>query len=126
MKKRLFLWLLPVVDIFALKRILASYAEMGVDVPLRHAKLGLVERVFGYLPAGLALGWTCGFPLSLLLILLAFIFTGPVEFLLMKRGYPPWRFFKGKKSGTVAEIFLLEGYNAIGYCLLGAAIASLI
>ncbi|MEM3519735.1 MAG: hypothetical protein QXT22_04910 [Candidatus Hadarchaeales archaeon] len=126
MKKRLLLWLLPIIDIFTLKKILASYSEMGVDVPLRHAKLGLVERIVGYLPVGFAIGWLRSFPFSLLIIFIVFILVAPVEFLLMKKGYPPWRFFRKKKPKTVAKIFLLEGYNAVGYFLLGAAIASLL
>lgn len=122
--KRLLLWLLPIVDIFTLKNCLKAYRKIGVDVPLRHAELGMVERLLGYLPAGFVIGHFSGFLLSLLLILILFSVVGPVEFFLMKRGCPPWKFFKEKRTSTVAKIFLLEGYNAIGYYLLGAAIAS--
>jgi hypothetical protein len=51
---------------------------------------------------------------------------GPIELYLMCRGVKPWKFFKRKPPKIVAKIFLLEGYNAIGYYLLGAALAVLV
>ncbi|MEW6593088.1 MAG: hypothetical protein AB1305_05390 [Candidatus Hadarchaeota archaeon] len=126
MRKSLLLWLLPVADIFAIHKILAEYRLLGVDVPIAHAKLGLVERWIGYLPAGFIMGWSVGFLLAFITVLVVFAVVGPIEFFMMRRGVKPWRFFRGKPGGSIAEIFLLEGYNAITYYLLGAALATLV
>jgi hypothetical protein len=125
MKKRLLLWLLPVVDVFAIRRILGEYSSVGIDVPWGHAKAGLVERWVGYLPAGFVIGWLAGFWPALLIVLALFAVVGPVELYLMCIGIRPWRFFRGKNSKNIARIFLLEGYNAIAYCLFGAALGAL-
>lgn len=77
------------------------------------------------MPAGFIIGWFAGFLTALLLVLGILALLGPLEFYLMSRGVRPWRFFKGKKLKFVAKIFLLEGYNAIGYYLLGAALGTL-
>lgn len=124
--KRVLLWLLPVVDIFTLHKILKYYETLGVPVPLKHARLGLLERWIGYMPVGFVLGWLLG-PLSAMAIIgIAFVTVGPFELFLMKRGTSPWRFFKGRKTGAIVKIFLLEGYNAVGYYLLGAVLAGLL
>ena len=119
------LWLLPVADVFGLRKILAHYSSLGVRVPVRHAYYGLVERWVGYMPAGIVLGWLVGFWTALLIILAVLALMGPVELYLMWRGVRPWRFFRGKPRGAVTKIFLLEGYNAAGYFLLGAVIGGL-
>lgn len=124
--KRVLFWLLPVVDIFALKRILKYYKSLRVRVPWGHAKAGMIERLVGYLPAGFILGWFAGFVLALLLVLATLAVLGPIELYLMSRGVRPWRFFKGKPFKLVAKIFLLEGYNVLGYFLLGALLALLL
>ena len=143
--KRVLLWLLPIVDVFKLRKILDYYRSIGIKVPLKHAKLGLVERWVGYLPVGFVLGWLIGFWRAALVIFVAFSVVAPVEFLLMKRGVPPWRFFKrGKierlfeillhpwrifkrgKKHAILEVFLLEGYNAIAYYLMGVGFACLV
>ena len=124
--KRVLLWLLPVVDVFKLRRILEYYRSIGVRVPLRHAKLGLVERWVGYLPAGLATGWILNFPAAVLIILAACAIAGPPELLLMARGVAPWKFFHGQPLRTICTVFLLEAYNAAGYFLLGALIGSVL
>ena len=121
--KRVLLWLLPVVDVFKIHDILRYYRSIGVAVPLRHAKLGLLERWAGYLSVGLVLGWIIGPLTATLLIVAVFAAVGPLEFLLMKRGVVPWRFFRGRETSTVLKVFLLEGYNAIGYYLLGTGLA---
>ncbi|MEW6221868.1 MAG: hypothetical protein AB1476_00895 [Candidatus Hadarchaeota archaeon] len=126
MRKSLLLWLLPVVDVFAIGRILAEYRSLGVEVPWEHAKAGLVERWAGYLPSGLIIGWFAGFWQSFLIVLGLFAVVGPIEFYLMCRGVKPWRFFRGKNRKSIAKIFLLEGYNTISYYLLGAALAALV
>jgi hypothetical protein len=54
--KRVLLWLLPVVDVFKLKDIMRYYRSLGVKVPDRHARLGLLERWIGYLPGGFVMG----------------------------------------------------------------------
>lgn len=120
------LWLLPIVDAFALRRILKYYRSLGIRVPWSHAKAGLIERWVGYLPAGFIIGRFTGFIPALLLMLAVLAVLGPVELYLMIKGVRPWRFFKGKDPRFVAKIFLLEGYNAMGYYLLGAALAVLV
>ncbi len=122
---RVLLWLLPIVDIFTLRRVLKYYRSLGVRIPWGHAKAGLLERWVGYLPAGFIIGRFVGFPLALLLVLGVLALLGPVELYLMSRGVRPWRFFKGKDLKFVTKIFLLEGYNAIGYYLVGAALGAL-
>ena len=98
---------------------------LGIDIPWSHAKAGLVERWVGYLPAGIIIGRFAGFWLALLIVLVLFAVVGPIELYLMRRGTRPWRFFRSKNPRDVAKIFLLEGYNAIGYYLLGAALGAL-
>ena len=121
--KKVLLWLLPVVDVFALRRILKYYRSLGVRVPWGHAKLGVIERWVGYMPAGFVIGWFAGFWIALAIMLAILALLGPIELYLMCRGVKPWKFFKRKPSKLVAKIFLLEGYNAIGYYLFGAALA---
>ncbi len=113
------------VDIFALKRILKYYRSLGVRVPWGHAKAGMIERLIGYLPAGFILGWFAGFWIALLIVFAVLALLGPIELYLMYRGIKPWKFFKRKPLKLVAKIFLLEGYNVIGYFLLGALLALL-
>lgn len=117
------LWLLPIIDVFALKRIVTYYRSLGVRVPISHAKLGTVERWVGYLPAGFIICWFSDFLTALLLILFVLAVIGPLELYLMNRGVRPWRFLKRKHPKLVTKIFLFEGYNAIGYYLLGALLA---
>jgi hypothetical protein len=121
---RVLFWLLPVVDVFALPKILKYYKSLGVPVPLGHAKAGLVERWVGYLPVGFIMGRLTGLPVALLVVLVAFAVLGPVELYLMLRGTRPWKFFSGRNPHEVTKIFLLEGYNAVGYYLLGAFLGS--
>jgi len=122
---QILLWLLPIVDVFTIRRVLKYYRSFGVLVPWGHAKAGLVERWVGYLPVGFVIGRFTGFILALLLVLWVLALIGPIELYLMIRGVRPWRFFKEKDPKFVAKIFLLEGYNAIGYYLLGAALGTL-
>ena len=123
---QILLWLLPIVDVFAIRQILRYYSSFGVRVPWGHAKTGLIERWVGYLPAGFVIGWFAGFWMALLIVFIILAIVGPIELYLMYRGVRPWRFFKGKPPKLVAKIFLLEGYNAIGYYLLGALLALLV
>ena len=123
---QLLLWLLPVIDVFALRRILKYYRSLGIRVPWGHAKAGVVERWVGYLPAGFVIGWFAGFWMALLIAFAILAFLGPVELYLMYRGVRPWRFFKRRPLELVTKIFLLEGYNAIGYYLFGALLALLV
>jgi len=120
------LWLLPVIDVFALKRILEYYRSLGVQVPWGHAKAGVIERWVGYMPAGFVISWIVGFRLAFLVIFAVFALLGPVELYLMYRGVWPWKFFRQKPFKSTAKIFLLEGYNVIGYYLLGALLAALV
>jgi hypothetical protein len=122
---RILLWLLPVVDVFTLRRVVEYYGSLGVQVPWSHAKAGLVERWVGYLPVGFLIGRLMGFVPALLIVLGVLAVVGPIEFYLMSRGVRPWRFFKGKDRKLVAKIFLLEGYNVVGYYLLGAALGAI-
>lgn len=122
---RILVWLLPVVDVLILRRIVWYYRSIGVRVPWSHAKAGLAERWAGYLPVGFIIGRFVGFLSALLLVAGVLLAVGPIEFHLMAQGVRPWRFFKGKSRRLVARIFLLEGYNAIGYYLLGAALGAL-
>lgn len=126
MKKSLLLWLLPVVDVFAIHRILREYSSLGVDVPWGHAKAGLVEKWAGYMLVGFIASWFVGFKLAVAFILLAAAIALPPEFYLMSRGVKPWKFFKGKPTKIVAKIFLLECYNVFCYYLLGVALAALV
>jgi len=64
--------------------------------------------------------------MALLVAFTILAIVGPIELYLMYRGVRPWKFFKGKPPKLVAKIFLLEGYNAIGYFLLGALLALLV
>jgi hypothetical protein len=122
---RILLWLLPVVDVFTIQRVLEYYRSLGARIPWGHAKAGLVERWVGYLPVGFIIGRFGGFALAFLIVLGILALVGPIEFYLMSKGTRPWRFFKGKDQKLVAKIFLLEGYNAIGYYLLGAALGAI-
>jgi hypothetical protein len=124
--KRILIWLLPVIDVFALKRILSYYASLSTRVPLKHARYGVIERWAGYMPAGFALCWYAGFLMTFAIALVALVLVGPIELHFMRKGTWPWRFFRGKPRKVVTRIFLLEGYNAVGYFLLGAALGLLI
>ncbi len=115
----LLLWFLPVVDLLAMEKILRYYAEKGVLVPRSHAKLAMLERWVGYLPAGFLLGRWLGALRALSLFLLGVLLGGPVEVLLMWRGKTPWPFLRGKGGKLLVRIFLLEGYNVLGYFALG-------
>lgn len=121
---RVLLWLLPVVDVFALEHILKYYRSLGVRVPWSHAKAGVIERWIGYMPAGFAISWLVGFWLTFLIIIIILALLGPIELYLMYRGVWPWKFFRRKPFKSTTKIFLLEGYNAIGYYLLGALLAA--
>jgi len=123
---QILLWLLPIVDVFAIRQILRDYSSFGVRVPWSHAKAGLIERLIGYLPAGFVIGWFAGFWMALLIVFVILALLGPVEIYLMYRGVRPWRFFERMPPQLVAKIFLLEGYNATGYYLLGALLALLV
>jgi hypothetical protein len=122
---RLLLWFLPVVDLFTLPRILAYYKGKRILVPRSHAKLAMVERWAGYLPAGLLLGRWLGPPMSLLLFLFGLLLAGPPELFLMGRGRGPWGFLRGKGEKLLVGVFLLEGYNALGYFSLGLLLSLL-
>lgn len=117
------LWLLPVVDVFTLRRVVRYYSSLGVNVPWSHARAGIIERWVGYLPVGFIIGWFAGFWISLLTILVVLAILGPFELYLMYRGVKPWKFFKGKPFKLVARIFLLEGYNVVGYYMFGTLLA---
>ena len=123
--KRILLWL-PIVDVFALRNILAHYSSMGVEIPPSHARLAMLERWLGYLPIGFA---TCRFlgPLASALIALAvLVFVGPIELRLMLRGSRPWKFLARKPRKVVTKIFLLESYNLTAYYALGVLVAWLV
>lgn len=123
---RILIWLLPVVDVFELKRILTYYSSLGVEVPSNHALYGMIERWAGYLPVGFVIFWLLE-PLAVLGLLIGIAaLAGPIELYLMYRGIGPWKFFKGKSLKTVARIFLLEGCNCFGYLLLGGLIEILV
>ena len=124
--KRIIVWLLPIVDVFALRNILAYYGSMGVEIPLPHAKLGMVERWLGYLPVGFATCWFLGPPVSAVIALAVLVFVGPIELCLMFRGSRPWRFLARKPRKVVTKIFLLEGYNLTAYYALGVLVAWLV
>jgi len=94
-------------------------------VPRNHARVGVIERWVGYLPAGLIIGWFAGFWMALAIVFAVLALLGPLELYLMWRGAGPWKFFRGKPRGIVTRIFLLETYNAVGYFLLGAIISLL-
>jgi len=119
---RILLWLLPLMDVFGLKKILTHYSSLGVKIPAGHVRWGMMERFLGYLPAGLFLGWYSGPLVALVAILGALALVGPVELHLMWKGARPWGFFRGKPRRIVARIFLLETYNVLGYFLLGVLI----
>jgi len=123
---QILLWLLPIVDVFTIQRILRYYRSFGVRIPWGHAKAGLIERWIGYLPAGFVIGWFAGFWMAFLIAFVILAIVGPVEFYLMYRGIRPWRFFKRSPPQLVAKIFLLEGYNAIGYYSLGALLGLMV
>jgi hypothetical protein len=123
---RVLFWLLPVIDVFALPKILKYYESLGAPVPLSHAKAGLLERWVGYLPIGFIMGWLVELWMALLIVFAVFAVLGPVELHLMLRGTRPWRFFREKNRREVTKIFLLEGYNAIGYYSLGALLGSVL
>jgi hypothetical protein len=72
------------------------------------------------------MGWLTGLRVALLIMFVVFAVLGPVELYLMLRGTRPWRFFRGKNRREVTKIFLLEGYNAIGYYFLGALLGSIL
>lgn len=120
---QIFVWLLPVVDVFKLKDILSYYSSLGVDVPKRHAQYGMVERWLGYLPVGFLLCWILNLKTAVIIMVGIFAVIGPIELYLMYRGVGPWKFFSGKPWRTVSKIFLLEAYNVLGYFLLGVLVA---
>jgi len=124
--KRVLLWLLPIVDVFALNKILRYYRTLGAPVPLKHARLGLLERWVGYLPVGLVLSKLLGLLNAVVIILVVFAVFGPLEFFLMRRGVFPWRFFRRKNPRVLLRIFMLEGYNAVGYYLVGALMGTVL
>ena len=124
--KRIFVWLLPIVDVFALRNILAHYSSMGVEIPPAHAKLAMLERWFGYLPVGFATCCFLGPSVSALIALAVLVLLGPVELLLMLRGSKPWKFFARKPRKVVTKIFLLESYNLLAYYALGVLVAWLV
>jgi len=115
---KILLWLLPVADVFCLGKILNFYRKWGVEIPIAHARVGLVERWVGYLPVGTVAGYYLGLD-SLLLFLGVAPMAGALEFLLMCKGVRPWSFFKGKPRKVVAKVFLLEAYNCFAYFVLG-------
>lgn len=123
---RIFLWLLPIVDVFKLDNILSYYSTLGVKVPKKHAKYGMIERWIGYLPVGFVLGWVLNLEMVLIIIIGTLALVGPIELYLMYRGFGPWKFFRGKPLKVVVKIFLLEAYNVVGYFLLGALLQLLI
>jgi hypothetical protein len=121
---KILFWLLPFVDIFRLPRIIDFYRGWGVEIPPRHAKAGLVERLVGYLPVGMLSGHFLG-AAALLLFLLVLPAAGGAEFYLMSKGFRPWTFFRGKPRILVFKIFLLEAYNAFAYFTLGVGLGIL-
>ncbi len=123
--KRVLFWQLPIVDVFALPKIVKYYESLGAPVPRKHKIYGMLERWIGYLPAGVVLGAFAGFFMSVPLVLLAFAIAGPPELYLMLRGRGVWSYFRGKDTRAIKKIFLLEGYNAICYFLLGAIIGAI-
>jgi len=86
---QILLWLLPIVDVFAIRQILRYYSSFGVRVPWSHAKAGLIERWVGYLPAGFVIGWFLGFWMALLIAFVILAIVGPIELYLMHRGVKP-------------------------------------
>jgi len=124
-KSRLLLWFLPLVDLMTMGKILEYYADRGIFIPRSHVFLATLERWAGYLPAGFLLGRWLGPLKAFSIFLLAMLFAGPLEVLLMSRGKTPWRFLRGKGKGLLMEVFLLEGYNALGYFMLGAMLGLL-
>lgn len=123
---RIFLWLLPVVDVFKLEEILSYYSSLGVNVPKKHAKYGMVERWVGYLSAGFVLSWALDLWTAVFIAIVILAIVGPIELYLMYRGFGPWKFFKRKSLEVVSKIFLLEAYNVVGYFLLGVLLQLLI
>jgi hypothetical protein len=124
--KRVLLWQLPVVDVFAMNKILEYYKSIGVLVPTKHHKAGMIERWVGYLPVGIVMGKLTGLPVASLCMSLVFAFIGPLELYLMLKGKRPWSFFRGKNPAAVKKIFLIEGYNAVGYYILGALLGAIV
>lgn len=122
----IFLWLLPVVDVFKLGDILSYYSTLSVNVPRKHAQYGMLERWIGYLPVGFVLCWILNFWMVIIIAIITLAIVGPIELYLMYRGVGPWKFFRGKPLGVVTKIFLLEAYNVVGYFLLGAIIGLMI
>ena len=124
--KRVLVWLLPIVDVFALRNILAYYSSMGVEIPPVHAKLALAERWLGYLPVGFVACWFLGPLASALIALAMLVLVGPIELCLMFWGSRPWKFLARKPRRVVAKIFLLENYNLLAYYALGVLVAWLV
>ena len=120
------LWLLPVVDIFALHQILMYYSSMGVEIPPSHARLALLERWLGYLPVGFAACWFLSPSVSALIALAVFVFVGPIELRLMLCGSRPGQFLARKPRKVAAKIFMLESYNLFAYYALGVLVAWLV
>lgn len=86
----IFLWLLPMVDVFKLQDILSYYSSLGVDVPYRHAQYGMIERWAGYFPAEFLLGYILGLEEVVIILLAILGLLGPFELYLMNRGIGPW------------------------------------
>ncbi|MFB6216634.1 MAG: hypothetical protein ABEJ72_06675, partial [Candidatus Aenigmatarchaeota archaeon] len=107
------IWLLPIVDVFRQEKILSYYSKLGVDIPKKHSKYGLIERWIGYLPVGIILGLIISLVKSVLILIAILALVGPIEFYLMHLGFGPWDFFKEKDRETVGKIFMLETYNAL-------------
>lgn len=105
--------------------ILAYYRDLGVDVPQKHARMGLLERWLGYLPLGTLGGYFLGTRI-LLLYALAFLPAAAAELFLMARGCRPWTFFRGKPLKTVVLVFLLEAYNVTLYFMVGVLLGILL
>lgn len=126
MMKRVLLWELPVADVFAVRKIVGYYRGLGVRVPWGHVKVGMVERWVGYLPAGLVLGAAVGLAVAVQAVIFGFSLAVAVELPLMMRGKWVWKFFREKDPDVVAKIFLLEGFNAVGYFFLGVALGILL
>ncbi|KXB03353.1 hypothetical protein AKJ47_02430 [candidate division MSBL1 archaeon SCGC-AAA261G05] len=114
------------MDVFKLDNILSYYSSLGVKVPKKHSKYGMIERWIGYLPVGFVLSWVLNLEMVLLIIIVTLALVGPIELYLMYRGFGPWKFFRGKPLKIVAKIFLLEAYNVVGYFLLGVLLQLLI
>ncbi len=122
---KILFWLLPLVDVLRLDGILGYYrSRWGIQIPMRHAELGLLERWVGYFPIGTASGYFLGLKLTLVIWLIAFSLGGSLELFLMMKGCRPWNFFRSVPRAAVIRVFLLEAYNVTGYFVLGACLGT--